>query len=40
MSLQIKNRDSENKNPIERQKKEIDYHGKRNQIRRRSQSSS
>ena len=30
MSLQIKDGDSENKNPIERQKKEIDYHGKRN----------
>lgn len=25
-----KDRDSENKNPIERQKKENDYHGKRN----------
>lgn len=30
MGLQIKDRDSENKNPIERQKKENDYHGKRN----------
>ena len=30
MGLQIKDRDSENRNPIERQKKENDYHGKRN----------